>query len=29
MNFFTKTLLSRVFDGHRDNIGVSCVPIML
>ena len=26
---FTKTLTGRVFDGHRDSIGVRCVPSML
>ena len=25
---FTKTLIGRVFDGHRDNIGFKCVPRM-
>ena len=26
---FTKTLSTRVFDDHRDNIGVKCVPNIL
>ena len=25
----TKTLSTRVFDCHRDNLGVQCVPNML
>ena len=28
-NPFTKTLMERVFYGHRDNIGVRCDPSML
>ena len=26
---FTKTLSTRIFDGHRDNLGIKCVPSML
>lgn len=26
---FLKTLFTRVFDGHRDSLGVGCVPSML
>ena len=26
---FTKTLTGRVFDGHKDSIGIKCVPSML
>ena len=26
---FTNTLSIRVFDGHKDNIGVKCLPNML
>ena len=26
---FTKTLSTRVFDRHRDSLGVRCVPSML
>lgn len=29
MNPFTKTLLRRVLNGYRDNIGFICVPCML
>ena len=28
-NPFTKTLFIRVFDRHRDSLGVKCVPRML
>ena len=28
-DFFLKTLFTRVFDGHRDSLGVGCVPSML
>ena len=28
-NPFTKTLSTTFFDGHRDSIGVKCIPIML
>lgn len=28
-NLFTKTLSTRVFDGHRNSIGVKCIPSML
>lgn len=28
-NPFTKTLLRRVLNGYRDNIGVICVPCMI
>ena len=26
---FMKTLSTRVFDGHRDSLGIKCVPNML
>ena len=26
---FTKTLIRNVFDGHRDSIGVKCIPNIL
>ena len=26
---FTKTLFTRIFDGHRNNIGVGCIPCIL
>ena len=29
MDPFIKTLSTRVFDRHRDNLGVKCVPRML
>lgn len=29
VNPFTKTLSSKTFDGHRNNIGVKCVSSML
>ena len=28
-NLFMKTLSTRVFDGHRDNLGIRCVTNML
>ena len=28
-DFFLKTLFTRVFDGHRDSLGVKCVPSIL
>ena len=29
VNHFTKILSTRVFDGHRDSLGVKCVPSIL
>ena len=28
-DLFTKTLFTRIFDGHRNNIGVGCIPCIL
>ena len=29
VDHFMKTLSIRIFDGHRDNLGIKCVPSML
>ena len=28
-DLFTKTLFTRIFDKHRNNIGVRCIPCIL